>query len=94
MVSQTIKVATAQVQTIADPKRALDELEVNVRRLSAQGADIVLFPEVYIGGFPRLSTFGESAVGKARSQAAYAPFWHHLQASVDLGDTPHGAGMR
>ena len=66
--TQKLKVAAAQVQTIHDPKKALVVLEAKVRQVAADGVDFILFPEVFIGGFPRLSTFGGSSVGISPSE--------------------------
>ena len=88
--SRKLKLAAAQVQTIHDPEKALGVLQEKVHGLAAQGVDLVLFPEVFIGGFPRQCTFGAS-VG-SRTAAGREQYLHHFQASVDLGDTPKGAG--
>lgn len=91
---QKLKIATAQVHTVHDSQRALDVLETRVRKLSAEHVDLVLFPEVFVGGFPRLSTFGNSAIGTFGDEKDYNPWVNHWQASADLGDTPKGAGEK
>jgi nitrilase len=91
---QKLKIATAQVHTVHDSQRALDVLETRVRNLSAEHVDLVLFPEGFIGGFPRLSTFGNSAIGTFGDEKDYNPWMNHWRASADLGDTPRGAGKR
>ncbi|KAL7920122.1 hypothetical protein ACQKWADRAFT_299423 [Trichoderma austrokoningii] len=60
---QKLKIATAQVHTAHDSRRALDVLETRVRELSAEDVDLVLLSEVFVGGLPRLSTLGNSAIG-------------------------------
>jgi nitrilase len=91
---QKLKIATAQVHTIDNPERALNVLEARVRKLSLEHVDLVLFPEVFVGGFPRLSTFGKSAIGAFGDEKDYGPYVSHWRASVDLGDTPRGAGQK
>ncbi|UKZ81486.1 hypothetical protein TrVFT333_009258 [Trichoderma virens FT-333] len=93
-IRQKLKIATAQVHTIGNPERALQILETKVRKLSSEHVDLVLFPEVFIGGFPRLSTFGNSAVGAFGEEKDYGPYMNHWRASVDLGDTPMGYGQK
>lgn len=91
---QKLKIATAQVHTLDNPERALRVLETKVRTLSSEHVDLVLFPEVFIGGFPRMSTFGNSTIGAFGEEKDYGPYMNHWRASVDLGDTPRGAGQR
>lgn len=91
---QKLNIATAQVHTVHDSQRALDVLESRVRKLSAEHVDLVLFPEVFVGGFPRLSTFGNSAIGTFGDEKDYNPWVNHWRASADLGDTPKGAGQK
>ncbi|KAL6800842.1 carbon-nitrogen hydrolase [Trichoderma sp. SZMC 28013] len=91
---QKLRIATAQVHTLDNPERALQVLETKVRKLSSEHVDLVLFPEVFIGGFPRLSTFGGSAIGSFGEEKDYSPYMNHWRASVDLGDTPRGAGQK
>ncbi|EHK17305.1 uncharacterized protein TRIVIDRAFT_42254 [Trichoderma virens Gv29-8] len=93
-IRQKLKIATAQVHIIGNPERALQILETKVRKLSSEHVDLVLFPEVFIGGFPRLSTFGNSAVGAFGEEKDYGPYMNHWQASVDFGDTPMGYGQK
>lgn len=91
---QKLKVATAQVHILDNSEKALQVLETKVRKLSSEHVDLVLFPEVFIGGFPRLSTFGNSAIGSFGEEKDYSPYMNHWRASVDLGDTPRGAGQK
>ncbi|KAH8806140.1 carbon-nitrogen hydrolase [Xylogone sp. PMI_703] len=88
--TKTLKLAAAQVQTVSNPTKALDILKTKVQQAASQGVDLILFPEVFIGGFPRLCQFG-AAVG-SRSPSGYEQYLQHTKGAVDLGDTPTGQG--
>lgn len=55
------KITVAVAQTCSqqgDLKRTLDKLEELVRDAAASGARFCVFPEAFIGGYPKFSTFG------------------------------------
>ncbi|KAF2166473.1 hypothetical protein M409DRAFT_66526 [Zasmidium cellare ATCC 36951] len=87
--SQLLKVAAAQCHTLDTTANTLKQLEQKVKEAASQNVDLVLFPEVYLGGYPRSATFGAS-VGE-RSAHGYHQFLKYFQGAVDLGDTPIGA---
>ncbi|RFU25049.1 hypothetical protein B7463_g11283, partial [Scytalidium lignicola] len=52
------KIAAAQCCTLDTTANTLKQLEDKVIEAAAAGIDLILFPEVYLGGYPRNATFG------------------------------------
>ncbi|XXG97424.1 DNA mismatch repair protein [Hypoxylon texense] len=91
MPTAKIRLATASPGTQATTRETLAQLGQTARRAAARGADVLLLPEAYLGGYPRGLDFG-CKVG-SRTAAGRDDYLRYFRAAVDLGDTVgDGAG--
>jgi nitrilase len=82
-VSQRISVAVAQAApVIFNRKRTLEKVHVLARDAARQGAQLVLFPEAFVSGYPRGMDFG--AVVGSRSEKGREEFRRYWESSVDV----------
>ena len=87
---QKLKLAVSQSRTLDNLKQTLHSLESTTRQAASQNVDLILFPEAFLGGYPRHCTFG-AAVG-SRSDEGREQYLQYFKGCPDLGDTPLGGG--
>lgn len=78
-----IKVAVAQAGSIlGDTYSTVTKLERMTAEAGAAGAKLILFPEVFVGGYPRGEDFGSFVGGRTpRGRDAYRRYW---EGAIDI----------
>ena len=78
-----VRVAVVQAASVAfDRKRTLEKALDLTRDAARQGAQLVLFPEAFLSGYPRGLDFG--AVVGARSDAGREDFRRYFESAVEV----------
>jgi nitrilase len=86
-----INLAVSQAHTLSTTAETIEALSEKCLNAS-KNIDLILFPEAYLGGYPRGADFG-AAVGE-RDPRGREQYLNYFKDAVDLGDTPEGAGDR
>ncbi|MGB0970985.1 MAG: carbon-nitrogen hydrolase family protein [Mycobacterium sp.] len=77
MNDQKVKVAVVQAGSIhGDSSATIDKLEKFASEAAREGAELVLFPEAFLGGYPRGETFGATVGSRtAEGRDAFHRYW-------------------
>jgi nitrilase len=77
------RVAVVQAGTsLFDTPATLDRMQAHCMAVKCEGASVVVFPEAYIGGYPKGLTFG--AVVGSRDAAGREMFRRYREAAIDV----------
>lgn len=84
----TLTVGVAQCHTQPTTPSTLSLLRTYTQRAAAKSISILLFPEAFLGGYPRTCNFG-AAIG-SRTAEGRDQYLNYVKSCVDLGDTARG----
>lgn len=76
------RVAVAQVSPAATTDAAIETIAEFAKRARDDGASLLLFPEAFVGGYPRGSSFG--AIVGSRTDAGRDAFRRYREAAIDV----------
>lgn len=86
-----LKLSVAQYPTGPTLAATLASLHAIATAASSAGVDLILFPEAFLGGYPRTCSFG--AVVGSRTTEGRTQYYEYWKQAVDLGDScPDGTG--
>ncbi|MRX50644.1 nitrilase [Paracoccus sp. S-4012] len=78
------KAAVAQLASVPDdPAASARKAADAIRKAGAEGASLIVFPEAFIGGYPKGASFG-APIGMRRPEGREA-FRRYHEAAIDLG---------
>ncbi|MFC5386041.1 nitrilase-related carbon-nitrogen hydrolase [Aquamicrobium segne] len=77
------RIAVVQAGTsLFDTPRTLERMEAHCQTAAADGVELVVFPEAYVGGYPKGLDFG-ARVG-TRTEAGRDDFLRYWQSAIDI----------
>ena len=81
--SRTVRASVVQAASVAfDRDRSIDRVAELTARATAEGAELVVFPEAFVGGYPKRADFG-ARVG-SRSAEGRDWFRRYREGAVDV----------
>lgn len=83
-----LTVGIAQVHTQQTTEATLSILRRFTQNAASKDVSILLFPEAFLGGYPRTCNFG-AAIG-SRTDEGRTQFVNYYKSCIDLGDTARG----
>lgn len=87
-----LKLSVAQCVTAATISGTLNRLIIIADGAAKDGVHLLLFPEAFLGGYPRTCSFG--AVVGARTDEGREQYYEYWRQAIDLGDScPDGTGV-
>lgn len=82
MTSPLHRVAVAQLSPAPTTELALEKIAAFAAQVAQDGAKLVLFPEAFVGGYPRGSSFG--AIVGSRTEEGRVAFQRYFEDAIDV----------